>query len=311
MAEREAEESGNGAFESGLAPPGQSGSGDAPGGAWEPAPLDRLGDTLWVVMGGGGLKGLAHLGAWQALEEAGVPVAGVLGTSIGGLVGACVAGGMTWEEMAPRALRLERKEIARVNRGAVWVNGIREPGVFQGDELREYIEDLLPVHDWDALEIPFQTNAVNLGTGRTEWFGPGARTDVSLVDALYATCALPPFYPPAELDGGYFVDGGVLETLPLDRAADLGATGIVALDAGSGREMDGARIVKEGLVAIAHRALGIGAGRHRAELVERWTEPPLLYVRPELAGYGTFDFDAVKYFLEEGYRAARAALMER
>ena len=278
-------------------------------GEWEAASAERLGARPWMVMGGGGLKGLAHVGAWQAVEEAGLPVRGIVGTSIGGLVGACVAGGMGWEEMAPLALRLERKEIARVNRGAVWVNGIRERSVFQGDVLREYIEGLLPVGEWSELSLPFQTNAVDLGTGRTEWFGPGARTDASLAAALYATCALPPFYPPAEVAGAYLVDGGVLETLPLERAAELGATGILAVDVGSAREGDAEKTVEQGLVAIAHRALGIGAGRHRRELVESWTEPPLLYVRPELGGHGTFDFDGVKYFLEEGYRATRAALM--
>lgn len=278
--------------------------------AWTAASAEELGEAPWVVMGGGGLKGLAHLGAWQAIEEAEFPVRGIVGTSIGGLVGACVAGGMGWEEMAPLALKLARKDIARINRGAVWVNGIRERSVFQGEELREYIDGIVPVHDWDELEIPFQANAVDLGSGRTEWFGPGARTDVDLVDALYATCALPPFYPPAELGGAYYVDGGVLETLPLERAAELGATGILAVDVGSAREGDAEKTVEQGLVAIAHRALGIGAGRHRCEMVEAWTEPPLVYVRPELVGYGTFDFHEVRYFLEEGYRATRAALME-
>lgn len=278
--------------------------------SWEAVSFAGLGEAPWVVMGGGGLKGLAHLGAWQGMEEADLPVRGIVGTSIGGLVGACVAGGMGWEEMVPIALDLERKDIARVNRGAVWINGIRERSVFQGEELRKYIDKILPVHDWDALELPFQTNAVDLGAGRTEWFGPGARTDVSLVDALYATCALPPFYPPADLDGACYVDGGILETLPLERAAELGATGIVAVDVGAGRESDAKSIVEQGIVAIAHRALGIGANRHRSELVDGWAEPPLLYIRPGLAGYGTFDFDAVRYFLEEGYRATRAALME-
>lgn len=278
--------------------------------AWTAASVEGLGEVPWVVMGGGGLKGLAHVGAWQAIEEAEFPVRGIVGTSIGGLVGACVAGGMGWEEMAPLALKLARKDIARINRGAVWVNGIREPSVFQGEELREYIDGIVPIHDWDELEIPFQANAVNLGSGRTEWFGPGARTDVDLVDALYATCALPPFYPPAELGGTYYVDGGVLETLPLERAAELGATGILAVDVGSAREGDAKKIVEQGLVAIADRVRGIGSGRHRCEMVEAWTEPPLVYVRPELAGYGTFDFHEVRYFLEEGYRATRAALME-
>ena len=57
--------------------------------------LEDLGDTPWVVLGGGGLKGLAHVGAWRALTEAGVQPAGIVGTSIGALAGALAASAMT------------------------------------------------------------------------------------------------------------------------------------------------------------------------------------------------------------------------
>src|SRR6185436_4796008 len=83
---------------------------------WTPAPMDHLGNRVWAVLGGGGLKGLAHVGAWQAIEEAGLQISGIVGTSIGALIGALVAGGMGWKELVPLAFALKKHDIVRINR---------------------------------------------------------------------------------------------------------------------------------------------------------------------------------------------------
>lgn len=291
--------------------PGPSGGPDADEGhaEWEPASLSALGDSIWVVLGGGGLKGLAHVGAWHALEEARLQVGGIVGCSIGALVGGCVAGGMAWEELVPLAFSLRKADIIRINRRAVLINGIRQESLFLGGPLRAYIERVLPVTDWDDLRIPLQVNAVNLQTGRTEWFGTGVRTDVPMVDAIYASAALPVFYPPARIDGEIYVDGGTEISFPIDRAAALGATGIVGVDVGAGRDNPTADLLAQGMLAIHQRIFSIMSWQRRTELVAGWADPPLLFIRPRLDGYQTFDFSEVKYFLEEGYRAARAALV--
>ena len=82
--------------------------------------LEELGEQPWAVLGGGGLKGLAHIGAWQALEESGIRPLGIVGTSIGALVGAALAGGLGWRDLAPLAISLKKEDIIRVNRRAVW-----------------------------------------------------------------------------------------------------------------------------------------------------------------------------------------------
>ena len=272
--------------------------------------MEGLGEDVWLVMGGGGLKGLSHVGAWQAMEEAGIRFRGIVGTSIGALVGACVAGGMGWTELVPLALSLRKHDIVRFNRRAVFINGIRQESLFQGEPLRSYIDRILPVHTWEELRLPLQINAVDLESGRTEWFGIGANTEVSLADAIYASSALPVFYPPARIGQGLFVDGGAEHTLPLFRAAALGATGIVAVDVGAGEKSHPHRVLAEGMLAIHQRVFSIMSWRKRVDLVTHWVAPPLLFVRPRLEGYRTFDFDAAQYFLEEGYRAARAALVQ-
>ena len=276
---------------------------------WTPAPLGYLGNQVWVVLGGGGLKGLAHVGAWQAIEEAGVKVAGIVGTSIGALVGAMIASGVRWRELVPLVFALRKQDIARINRRAVLMNGIRQEALFQGEPLKAYIARVLPVTRWEDLSMPFQVNAVDLETGLTDWFGLGARTDAPIADAVYASAALPVFYPPARIDSRVFVDGGAEHPFPLHRAVELGATGIIGVDVGSGKGGHPDRVLTQGMLAIYMRVFSIMSWRKRTGLVAHWKEPPLLFVRPRLDSFETFDFDHVQYFLEEGYRATRAALL--
>jgi NTE family protein len=261
-------------------------------------------------MGGGGVKGLAHAGAWRAIVESGLEVTEVIGTSIGALVAACIGAGMTWEALAERALALQRKDIVTMNRWAFLLKGISEASVFRDDAFRAYLADVLPVDSFDDMRIPVSMNAVHLETGRTEWFGAGGRLDVSLSDAVYASCALPVFYPPAEIDGELFVDGGVMDPLPVERAADRGADVILAIDVGAGPVKDSKDTVSKGMVAIHHRVFDIMAYSRKRALLDSWTAPPLVYVRPRLDGFSTFDFDHHGFFLNEGHRATREAIAQ-
>jgi NTE family protein len=262
----------------------------------------------WLVLGGGGLKGLAHIGAWEALDEAGIRPSGIVGTSIGALIGALASSGMPPAEMRARAAALERGDIVRVNRRAVWINGLRQPSVFKGAPLRECFAELLPAAGWEALRIPLLINTVDLADGGTEWFGAGARMDVPLLDAVYASSALPVLYPPFERDGHAYVDGGIARMLPVARAEQEGAERIIAVDVGSGAEADVQAVIDGGLIAVHQRVVSIMAWRRRHDLVASWEGPPLVYVRPRLDGYGTFDFEHIEFFLDEGRRAMREAL---
>jgi NTE family protein len=249
-----------------------------------------------------------HFSLQRALDEAGIEPKGIIGTSIGALVGALAAGGVGPDEGWRLALELERGDIVRVNRRAVWINGIRQLSIFHGDALRKHLERVLPSRGWAGLRLPFLVNTVNLADGATVWFGTGARTDISLVDAVYASCALPVFYPPFEHDGQAYVDGGTAHPLAINQAKKVGASRVIAVDVGAGREMDVDGTLDAGLLGVHQRVFGIMTYRRRKEALERWSGPPLLLVRPRLDGYGTFGFEHVPYFLEEGYRATREAL---
>ncbi len=261
-----------------------------------------------LVLGGGGVKGTAHAGAWRAIVEAGVEVAEVIGTSIGSLVAASIAGGATPDMLEDRARALTRSDIVDINRWALLPMGIRQKSIFRGDALRDYIRRVLPVGDWAELTLPLAVNAVDLESGRAVWFGEGGRRDVPLADAVYASSALPVFYPPLALDGMHLVDGGVMDTVPITRAADRRADLILAVHASAGRVKDAKDTIDKGIVAIQHRVLDIMAYARRRVVEDSWLGPPVLHIRPDVSGYSTFDFDAVDYFLAEGYRASAAVL---
>jgi NTE family protein len=259
-------------------------------------------------MGGGAAKGFAHVGAWKAIQEAGIAVAGIIGTSTGAMMGAAIAGGRTLEEMVENSRRFRRRDVMRVNRRAVWVNGIRSPSMFRGDTLRQFIRDQLPTEDWSELTIPLLVNGVDLASGEMVWFGHGSDMDVPLVDAVYASAALPVLFPPAEIGGRMLVDGGALDMLPLGKAAEMGATRIIAIDVGAGPRADAQAVVDGGMIAVHQRVFSIMAGHMRRESVRDWTGVPLTYVRPNFQDSDGFDFEKRDLFIEEGYRATREAL---
>ena len=261
-----------------------------------------------LVLGGGGIKGLAHVGAWRAVREAGIEVSEIIGTSIGGMIGAALAGGDDLDQLREKALDLKKPNLVTINRWAVLLNGIRQQSVFRGDVFADYVKSVIPVDSFAELSIPVSMNAVDLGTGETVWLGHGGDMNVSVSRAVTASCALPVFYPPVEVNGRLLIDGGVLNNLPIDYAASRGAELIIAVDVGSGGERDARQVVAQGMVAIHHRVTEIMGYPRKMEMLDNWSGPPLVYARPKIDKYSTFEFGQTDFFLEEGYRAVKEAL---
>ena len=261
-----------------------------------------------LVLGGGGMKGMAHIGAWKALEEAGVHPDAIVGTSIGALVGACLAGGMGWRDLAEVARKLRKDDIISINRRSVWLGGVREPAVFDGDHYRAYLKRTLPVESFAALRVPLRFNAVSLVTGTEVWFGSGIREDFPLLEGIYSSCALPIYFPPGRVGDDHLVDGGILNVLPIRMAAEWGAERIIAVDVGSELTPPAEGYFDRGMIAIHDRVLGLTLQKQREACLAAWDGPPLLYIRPRVGVHHAFDFERTQFFLEEGYVAAHRAL---
>jgi NTE family protein len=265
------------------------------------------------VLSGGSAKGAAHVGAIKALQEWNLRPSHYVGTSIGAVIGACFASGLPYDEVLRRISTLTRRDVAALSPRAVL--GVFATSLLQGRTWRETIETLVPAEDFDELETPLTVTAVDGESGDLVLFGAGGRSHVALPDALYASCALPLYYPPARIDDHLYLDGGLRAVFPLDVAAQFGPDLMVGVNVGpllyTAPPVD--ETPPPGLLGAHRRAMRIMMGAQSEEVIGRWTrERPeeLVLVQPCIRGRAVFSLDKVVEYVEKGYRAAQRALSD-
>jgi NTE family protein len=190
----------------------------------------RRSPPVAFVLGGGGNLGAIQVGMLRALVEAGIRPDVVVGCSVGALNGAAYAAEPDmfgvgrleelWQGVAGRNLLpsgfLPAVQLAR-----------RGPAVHSIDGLREVVEDFLPVTTFEELDVRFECVATALDEAREVWFSSG-----SLVEPILASSAIPAVYPPVEVDGVRYLDGAVVNDIPVSRAVELGARLLYVLHVG-------------------------------------------------------------------------------
>jgi NTE family protein len=183
------------------------------------------------VLGGGGLLGSSEVGMLRALTEAGVVPDLVLGTSIGALNAAVLAAEPTPEGIERLAGLWQRVDDSGVFNGSLFgrVRTLARSGthLHPNQPLRDLLLATLPVTRIEDLTVPFQCVAASIERAAEHWFTAG-----DLVDAVLASAATPGLLPPVEIDGEHFFDGGLLNSIPVDRAVALGATTVYVLQVG-------------------------------------------------------------------------------
>jgi NTE family protein len=183
-----------------------------------------------LVLGGGGMRGMAHIGVLKALKNLGIQFDAIVGTSIGSLVGAMAASGYSIEKMEETVTDVQRGDYFRLNFLKFLAKGVRAPSMFKGETFRERLREILPSGGFRNMPIPFYCNAVRLETGGSVFFGTPGFDEISLVDAVYASCALPGVFEPLELEGFNYMDGGIVDAVPLRFAKTLRPELTVAVD---------------------------------------------------------------------------------
>jgi len=260
-----------------------------------------------LVLGGGGLKGFAHVGVLRALEERGIRPALYAGTSIGALIGAAAACGMSIAEMTRRAQALRRRDLFRLNHVGMLRDRLRSPSIYTEEPLRALCRAVAPPATFDALPVPVLVNTLDVERGsQIVWGRPGLR-DVPVADAVYASCALPGFFPPGRVDGRTCIDGGTIDNLPVAIAA-LGMDALIAVDVGNADLTHETDVAAKGLGAIFMRAASVMMHALQLSPLERWEGPPMVLIRPRVSHVGWFSFGHTEELIREGYRAAREAL---
>lgn len=182
------------------------------------------------VLGGGGVQGAAEVGMLQALDEAGVVPDLVLGTSVGAINGAVVAADPG--SAAARLVELwsgiaEQHPFGSSLLDRVTTLARSRTHLHDNAPLRRLLEAALGTVTFAELARPFQCVAASIERARAHWFERGP-----VVDAVLASAAVPGMLPAVELDGEHFLDGGLVDSIPVGRAIGLGAQTIYVLQVG-------------------------------------------------------------------------------
>lgn len=273
-----------------------------------------------LVLSGGGAKGLAHVGALKVLEEAGVRIDYIGGTSMGAIVGALYASGYSADaldslfmatdftaliqDVLPRSAKTfyEKEDSERYaltlpfNKFKVTFPQAISGGQNIYNELVQALYHVRDVNDFKELPIPFYCIATDVETGEEIHLESGY-----LPEAIMASGTLPSLFEPAEVDGRILIDGGVLNNFPVDEMREKGVDIVIGIDVQHGLRD------REALLSATEILLQINSYRTLGNLPDK-VDKTDYYIRPEIDDYSVISFDEKAAIIATGEEAASKLL---
>jgi NTE family protein len=251
-----------------------------------PAPVPAA--QLALVLGGGGLRGFAHLGVLQALDEAGIRPDLVVGSSAGAIVGAAYASGLPPAQLLAAARELRVASLIDFSPGG--------GGLMRGKHIAAWVDELVAHKPMQQLAIRYAAVATDLQSGEPVLLQRGAAGA-----AVQASAAVPGVTAPLRLaDGTQLIDGGLSSLVPVRAARALGAKAVIAVDI----YCRSPRAEGRGALAIAGRAL---QGQNCRLAAPEIAEADVL-IAPAVRVASLSDRDEHEAAVQAGYLAAQAAL---
>jgi NTE family protein len=180
-----------------------------------PSSVPKLG----LALGSGAARGLAHIGVLKVLEEAGISVDVIAGTSMGAFIGAMYAAGVPVAQMEQVAREIDWRRMARLLDPVVPTSGLTD-----GRKLVAFIAELLPARDFEDLQLDFAVTTTDIHTGEAVIIRQG-----NLLEALHASLAFPGIFSPVRFGQRLLVDGGLCTPIPADVTRTLGADKIICV----------------------------------------------------------------------------------
>lgn len=261
-----------------------------------------------LVLGGGGARGIAHISVLRKLEQMHVPIDCVAGTSMGALVGAMYASGMTVDEIEKTVLALDWNQLfddslTRRERSyrrktddnlvvaapgvGIGRKGVKTAaGLLAGERIlllfEKLIEPVSTIEDFDRLPIPYRAVAADINSGEPLVIAGG---DLAL--AMRASMSIPGAFPPVQVGELVVVDGGVARNVPVDVARDMGADIIIAVDVGTPLDT---MTTQSSMLAITGQMSGLLTVRNTREQLATLTEHDVLISPPLGKRVATADF---------------------
>ncbi|WP_367374664.1 patatin-like phospholipase family protein [Pseudomonas lini] len=283
------------------------------------APRPKIG----LVLSGGAARGLAHIGVLKALEEQGIKIDAIAGTSMGAVVGGLYASGYKIDELEKLALSIDwqqalsdappredvpfrrkqddrdflvKQKLSFRDDGSLGL----PLGVIQGQNLALLLESLLAhasdTRDFDKLPIPFRAVATDIASGEKVVFRKG-----HLPQVIRASMSIPAVFAPVELNGRLLVDGGMTDNIPLDVAREMGVDIAIVVDIGTPLRN---RKQLTTVVDVLNQSITLMTRRNSEEQLATLHKDDVL-IQPPLASFGVTDFGKAQEMIDAGYRATR------
>ncbi len=263
-----------------------------------------------LALGGGGMRGVAHLGVLEVLAERGVQVAGMAGTSSGALLGAlwlCLGEGAVGRVRAFVASGQARKmpDFHELGQGSLWqrtrlalqvLKVLLKKSLLSVEQMLAYVRFFLPDQEIESLPVPFVAVATDTLTGEEVWLSRG-----SLVRAVAASSAMPGLVNPIAVDGRFLQDGGAVAEIPVRAARSLGAP-VLAVEVSEALAVGFPG--KDGVARAMLRAAAMGWQALRARLLAEAD----FVIAPKVNHLHWADYHAVDEAVNAGRKAAEAFL---
>lgn len=275
---------------------------------------------IGLALGGGGVRGMAHIGVLKVLEAEGIPVDVVVGASMGSVVGALYASGYTvemLEEMVDEInwhdVMSDRTYRRRLSMEDKYLDGryllsfpledgrLKLPnGIRSGQKVTALLSRLLlhvqEIEDFRRLPIPYGSVAADLHASEAVLLDHG-----NIVNAVRASMAIPGVFTPVEINGHTYVDGGVIRILPVTEARAMGADFVVAVDLSKSPDETGTLDTADKIINTSLRVT-----RYASHLEQRAAAD--LVIDPDVSHIDVLDFDNTAAVIAAGEAATRAAL---
>jgi len=249
---------------------------------------ERPAATIGLALGGGFARGIAHIGVLKVLEEEGIPVRVIAGTSVGALIGASYCSGLSIPEMEEVAHNTRFTSFAR------WT--LSRHGFASNDRMISFLTRTLKVTRFEDLRIPLGVTATDFNTGEGVVFHSG-----SIIDPVRASCAYPGMFLPVNIRGRYLVDGMLSHPVPTRPLREMGADRVLAVHLRGTWANGGA---PRNLFAVIGQSFAIA----QEAMSALWKEAADLVIEPDVAGFAYDDFKRADDLIRAGEVAMRQAV---
>lgn len=244
---------------------------------------------LGFALGSGGSRGIAHIGFLAAMEEEGIKPDYISGCSMGSVVGAAYASGMSIEDMKTAAMKLRLFDL-------IYPSGGRG-GLFDTKKIKKLLTSYIGEVNFSQLKIPFSCVAVDMRSQKLVEFSKG-----SVVDAVVASSCIPSLFRPIEQGDMRLVDGGVLVRVPYEQTRKMGAEVVVAVD------VLGWRTSKEkcpGTIGVMMETVDIMDNYRTLHQKERDKDLYDIWIEPNLGDMSQYSLKQAEFAFEKGYEIGK------